>query len=55
MEASSLLRLLSNFTGLYTDDEIIAKTRHAGQCEAPRAKKVIGASLDSSAHRCCRA
>jgi hypothetical protein len=39
MEAGSLLKLLSNFTGLYTDDSIIGRAKQAGQCEAPRAKK----------------
>jgi len=40
MKAPAVLRLLSNFTGLYTDDRIIHKVRQNGECEAPRAKKV---------------
>ena len=32
--------MLSNFTGLYTDDKIIDKVRKMRECEATRAKKV---------------
>jgi len=40
MKAPGLLSLLSNFTGLYTDAEIIHKVQSMGQCEATRARKV---------------
>ena len=40
MKAPALLHMLSNFTGLYTDDHIIAKVRGERECEAGRAKKV---------------
>ena len=40
MKAPGLLTMLSNFTGLYTDDKIIEKLRKTRECEATRAKKV---------------
>ena len=40
MKAPGLLKMLSNFTGLYTDDNIIANVRKQRECEATRAKKV---------------
>ena len=40
MKAPALLKMLSNFTGLYTDDSIISKIRGMRECEAGRAKKV---------------
>jgi len=40
MRAPALLHLLSNFTGLYTDEVIINRVRGEGECEAGRAKKV---------------
>ena len=40
MRAPGLLRLLSNFTGLHTDDEIIKKVRRNRECEAGSAKKI---------------
>ena len=40
MKAPALLQILSNFTGLYTDDQIVAKVRAMRECEAGRAKKV---------------
>ena len=40
MRAPGVLKLLSNGTGLYTDDEIIKRVRDARQCEAGRARKV---------------
>ena len=40
MRAPGVLKLLSNFTGLYTDDEIIKRVRGARECEAGRARKV---------------
>ena len=40
MKAPGLLTMLSNFTGLYTDPEIIARVRRMRECEAGRAKKV---------------
>ena len=40
MKAPALLNLLSNFTGLHTDPEIISKVRSMRQCEAGIARKV---------------
>jgi len=40
MKAPGLVTLLANFTGLYTDDDIIRKVRGGAHCEAGRAKKV---------------
>ena len=40
MKAPGLLRLLSNFTGLHTDETIIRKVRKARECEAGSAKKI---------------
>ena len=40
MKAPALLSVLSNFTGLYTDDQIVRKVREMRECEAGRAKKV---------------
>lgn len=40
LKAPGLVRLLSNFTGLYTDDTIIRTLQERGECEAGRAKKV---------------
>lgn len=40
MKAPGLLRLLSNFTGLHTDDSIIRRVRGARECEAGSAKKI---------------
>lgn len=40
MKAPAILQLISNFTGLYTDDSIISKVRAARECEAGRARKV---------------
>ena len=34
------MKLLSNFTGLYTDRAIIERVRKMRECEATRAKKV---------------
>ena len=39
MNAPALLKLISNFTGLHTDESIIAQMRRANQCEARSAKK----------------
>ena len=38
MRAAPLLRLLSNFTGLYTDDRLIRAVHAGGRCEAARAR-----------------
>ena len=40
MKAPGLLRLLSNFTGLHTDETIIRKVRNARECEAGSARKI---------------
>ena len=40
MKAPGLLRLLSNFTGLHTDENIIRKVRNARECEAGSARKI---------------
>jgi len=40
MKAPGLLTMLSNFTGLYTDPEIIQRVRDKRECEAGRARKV---------------
>ena len=40
MKAPALLHLLSNFTGLYTDPEIVQLVRGKRECEAGLAKKV---------------
>ena len=40
MKAPALLHLLANFTGLYTDTEIIQLVRGNRECEAGLAKKV---------------
>ena len=40
MKAPGLLTMLSNFTGLYTDKQIIERVRRMRECEATRAKKV---------------
>jgi len=39
MKAPALIRLLSNFTGLYTDDAIIRQMQERRQCEASTARK----------------
>lgn len=39
MHAPGLLRLLANFTGLHTDDEIIARLQGERQCEMLNARK----------------
>jgi len=40
MKAPALLRLLSNFTSLYTDDKIVQQVRRARECEAGAARRV---------------
>lgn len=40
LKAPALVRLLANFTGLYTDDAIIDSLQRRGHCEAGSAKKV---------------
>ena len=40
MKAPALLHLLSNFTGLHTDRQIIEQVRANRECEAGRARKV---------------
>ena len=40
MKAPGLLRLLSNFPGLHTDETIIRKVRKARECEAGSARKI---------------
>ena len=40
MKAPAVLTLLSNFTGLYTDERIIHQVRAQHECEAGRARKV---------------
>ena len=40
MKAPALLRLLSNFTGLHTDDDIIRRVRKKRECEAGSARKI---------------
>ena len=40
MKAPGLLRLLSNFTGLHTDDDIIRRVRNGRECEAGNARKI---------------
>ncbi len=40
MKAPALLRLISNFTGLYTDDALIRNVRERKECEAGNARKV---------------
>ena len=40
MKAPAVLNLLSNFTGLYTDPDIIKRVRKGNDCEAGRARKV---------------
>ena len=41
MPASAVVRLLSNFTGLYADDDVISHVRRRGKCEARAARKVL--------------
>jgi len=51
MKAPGLIRLLSNFTGLYTNDRIIEKVRRQRQCEAASAtKKPLSFGADTKAN-----
>ena len=61
MNAPALLKLLSNFTGLHTDAQIINQMRSANQCEVRPLRGVLRLSSDAllwpprSPHRGARA